>query len=353
MAKEKSKNKSGSVARSSQHPAEIAFIEVLQAIAHAASEMHDAEEITRLCQQWVDHLQHGKQPPADVESVTPAWDHARDFAIKILHREHDYAVTRLGDFRQMIWVVIQGLREAFRDEQTSDQEVTLHLDRLRNAVETDSIDELRNEVVAAVVIIARTLEDRKRRQRIQLEELGSQLTRMRSELLRAQQEMALDPMTRLYNRSSFDELLGKTIQLSLFSGQAACLLLIDVDYFKKINDTWGHSTGDRAILAVAEVLQKTFPRKGDYVCRFGGDEFAVILQDTHLNDGEMLAKRVLAAVKAVDLSLEEETAIPLSISIGVAELAKGDEPRTWVERADQGLYQAKGAGRGRVGRGGE
>lgn len=353
MAKEKSKNKSGSVARSSQPPAEVAFIEVLQAIAHAASDMHDAEEITRLCQQWVDHLQHGKQPPSGVESVAPAWDHARDFAIKLLRREHDYAVTRLGDFRQMIWVVIQGLREAFRDEQSSDQEVTVHLDRLRNAVETDSIDELRNEVVAAVVIIARTLEDRKRRQRVQLEELGSQLTRMRSELLRAQQEMALDPMTRLYNRSSFDELLNKTIQLSLFSGQAASLLLIDVDYFKKINDTWGHSVGDRAILAVAGVLQKTFPRKGDYVCRFGGDEFTVILQDTHLNDGEMLAKRVLAAIQAVDLSLDGETAIPLSISIGVAELAKGDEPRTWINRADQGLYQAKRAGRGRVGRGAE
>lgn len=347
MAKDKSKNKTGSAVGSSQHPAEAAFISVLQAIAEAARDMQSADDIASLCQQWVAHLQRGEQPPQGIESVTPAWDQARDFAIKLLRNEHDYAVTRIGDFRQMIWVVIQGLREAFRDEQSSDQEVALHLDRLRNAVETDSIDELRNEVVAAVVIIARVLEERKRRQRMQLEELGAQLTRMRSELMRAQREMALDPMTRLYNRSSFDELLNKTIQLSLFSGQAACLLLIDVDHFKQINDRLGHTSGDRAILAVAEILQKAFPRKGDFACRYGGDEFAVILQDTHLNDGEMLAKRVLAAVKAVTLASEKET-MPLSISIGVAELEKGDEPSGWINRADRALYQAKMAGRGCV-----
>jgi len=332
----------------SMHPAVDAFIDVLRALTKTAIDLDDggsdAEEIQVKCQSLIDSIASAK----DSGQFDLDWEEARQLAVSLVVRERDFAVTRFDDFRQMIWVVIQGLREAFRDEQSADDEVATHLTRLNQVVSSDSIDEMRAEVVAAVVLISRAIEGRKTRQRVQLEELGAQLNRMRHELLQAQKELALDPMTRLYNRASFDELLAKTIELSVFSGQASCLLMVDIDYFKKINDSYGHVTGDAAVLHVAQQLQKTFPRKTDFVARYGGDEFAVILQDTEARDGEMLAKRLLADLKGHVLTLENGEVLDISLSVGVSLLSSQDEPQDWVSRSDQALYQAKRAGRGCV-----
>jgi len=331
----------------SAHPAVDAFVDVLEALTQTAIDLDDggsdAEDIQVKCQSLIERIS-----AADDDRFNLDWEEARQLAVSLVRRERDFAVTRFDDFRQMIWVVIQGLREAFRDEQTAEDEVATHLTRLNQVVSSDSIDEMRAEVVAAVVLINRAIEERKHRQRLQLEELGSQLNRMRHELLQAQQELALDPMTRLYNRASFDELLAKTIELSVFSGQSSCLLMVDIDYFKQINDTFGHVAGDAAVLHVAQQLQKTFPRKTDFVARYGGDEFAVILQDTEARDGEMLGKRLLADLKAGLLKAENGEVLELSLSVGVSPLSSCDDVQGWISRSDQALYQAKRAGRGCV-----
>lgn len=328
------------------HPAINAFAEVLNALAQSALELDDAdaEEIQQQCEQLLDRIQNTSTD----ELLEQDWDEACQLAVSLVRRERDFATTRFDDFKQMIWVVIQGLREAFRDEQSAEDEVAHHLSRLNMAVGSESIDELRTEVVAAVVMINRAIEDRKLRQREQLEELGSQLNRMRHELLQAQKELALDPMTRLYNRASFDELLAKTIELSIFSGQSSCLLMIDIDYFKQLNDNYGHVSGDNAVLYVAEYLKKTFPRKTDFVARYGGDEFAVILQDTVAHDGEMLAKRLLGDLKGKHFIAEKGESVEISLSIGVSALKNEDKAKDWIARSDQALYQAKNAGRGCV-----
>lgn len=330
----------------SPHPAVHSLTEVLRALAQSAAELgdDDSDEIVRQCEQLIERI----STTAPDAQGNLDWTEVSELAVKLIEREHEFALARFADFRQMIWVVIQGLREAFQDEQSADDEVAQHLARLNQAVDSDSIDDLRTEVVAAVVLINRAIEARKRRQRDQLEELGSQLNRMRHELLKAQRELALDPMTRLYNRASFDELLGKTIELSLFSGQSSCLMMVDIDHFKAINDDHGHVSGDKAVLQVGEVLKRTFPRKTDFIARYGGDEFAVILQDTEPRDGEMLGKRLLADIKAQPLTLENGAVVPLSLSIGVSQLQSNDTAVAWIARSDQALYQAKRAGRGCV-----
>jgi len=331
----------------SAHPAVDAFVDVLSALTQTAIDLDDdgsdAEEIQAKCQSLIERISAAGDDQFNLD-----WEEARQLAVSLVRRERDFAVTRFDDFRQMIWVVIQGLREAFRDEQSAEDEVATHLTRLNQVVNSDSIDEMRAEVVAAVVLINRAIEERKHRQKLQLEELGAQLNRMRHELLQAQQELALDPMTRLYNRASFDELLAKTIELSVFSGQSSCLLMVDIDFFKQINDTFGHVAGDAAVLHVAQQLQKTFPRKTDFVARYGGDEFAVILQDTEARDGEMLGKRLLADLKASVLTAENGEVLELSLSVGVSPLSSRDDVQGWISRSDQALYQAKRAGRGCV-----
>ncbi len=330
----------------SPHPAVNAFVEVLTALTETATELNDsdAEEISQQCLLLGERISNAA---LDNQSVSD-WDEALQLALKLVKRERDFAITRIDDFRQMIWVVIQGLREAFRDEQSADNEVIQHLSSLNKAVHSDSIDEMRTEIVAAIVLINRAIEDRKNRQRVQLEELGEQLNKMRHDLLIAQKELALGPMTRLYNRASFDQLLEKTIELSLFSGQPSSLLMVDIDHFKDINDKYGHISGDRAVLHVAQVLSKAFPRKTDFVARYGGDEFAVILQETEARDGAMLAKRLLGDMHGLTFVAENGERLEISLSIGVSALLANDKANDWISRSDQALYQAKRAGRGCV-----
>jgi diguanylate cyclase len=345
MGSSKSDKGDSASPETSVHPAAQAFVETLEAISQTLSDMqdNDADEMQQQCQQMIERI--GK---SDQGKELFDWSDASRLAVGLIRRERDFAVTRFDDFRQMIWVVIQGLRDAFRDEQSSENEVVQHLTRLNTAVDSESIDELRSEVVAAIALINRAIDDRKKRQHAQLEELGTQLNRMRHELLQAQKELALDPMTRLYNRASFDELLEKTIELSLFSGQSSVLLMIDVDHFKQINDNHGHVAGDQVVLHIANCLKKTVPRKTDFVARYGGDEFAVILQDTEPHDGEMLANRLLKDIKGQSVTMADGASIPLSLSIGVSTLQKNDAAQDWVNRSDHALYQAKSAGRGCV-----
>jgi len=127
----------------------------------------------------------------------------------------------------------------------------------------------------------------------------------------------------------------------------ACLVLVDIDHFKQINDIYGHTTGDNGLEAVAGALVRTFPRRADVVTRLGGDEFAVILGDATAADGGRLADRLLAAVRELELSAVPD-ALKVTVSVGVAEAIRGESSDNWFARADRALYDAKAEGRDRV-----
>jgi diguanylate cyclase (GGDEF)-like protein len=153
-----------------------------------------------------------------------------------------------------------------------------------------------------------------------------------------------DHLTGLANRRRFERQLEREVARTVRYGHPFCLLLIDVDDFKEVNDAHGHDAGDEALRRVANVIQSG-TRGIDTGARIGGDEFAVILPETGLSRGLEVAERLRAAVAA----LAVEGAVHITSSIGVAELPgcarEGDELRT---TADAALYEAKRSGRDRV-----
>ncbi|ACK68648.1 response regulator receiver modulated diguanylate cyclase [Gloeothece citriformis PCC 7424] len=125
------------------------------------------------------------------------------------------------------------------------------------------------------------------------------------------------------------------------------LLIIDLDYFKKINDSYGHDIGDLALKTVTEAVNKAI-RKIDLLGRFGGEEFVVILPGTKLKDACIVAQRICRLISEVSLSVEQKT-LNMTASIGVAAYNKKDKTiNEIIHRADQGLYQAKNQGRNQV-----
>ncbi len=178
----------------------------------------------------------------------------------------------------------------------------MQIERLQTAVHSHSIEEMKREVLAVVSEMNRVLEERKRQHQHQMEDLYAQIRELDHLLQEARQESCLDPLTQLYNRKALDNHLARTLDLCTVFQEPACLLLIDVDHFKRINDVFGHTTGDAVLRALADCLVSTFPRKGDCIARYGGEEFAVLFHDTSARDGRKLGERLLRAVRALPIA---------------------------------------------------
>jgi diguanylate cyclase (GGDEF)-like protein len=156
-----------------------------------------------------------------------------------------------------------------------------------------------------------------------------------------------DALTGTKNRRVFDEHLDRLWQRAIEHGRTIAVLLIDVDYFKKYNDRYGHQAGDRALRRVAEALQTLVERPLDVLARYGGEEFAVVLNDTESRQAEHIADRMRRAVSKLAIEQRDGISGRVTISVGVAVLAPTAErgPRGALQLADQALYEAKVHGR--------
>lgn len=157
-----------------------------------------------------------------------------------------------------------------------------------------------------------------------------------------------DPMTQVFNRQYFDAQITSELSFALRHATELSLLVVDIDFFKKVNDTYGHLAGDAVLRAVAEVLQGQL-RTEDTLARYGGEEFVVLLRGITLSDAVRAAERLRSAVERADIQHNGQR-IPITLSIGCASVAgcKEASPELLIETADQRLYSAKRNGRNRV-----
>jgi diguanylate cyclase (GGDEF)-like protein len=160
-------------------------------------------------------------------------------------------------------------------------------------------------------------------------------------------ELAIrDELTGVHNRRYLLSLIEKEKERSDRNGRAFCLCLLDIDFFKRINDTWGHAAGDTVLRAFAGIVQGKV-RGSDSFGRYGGEEFLLMLPETPSADAMVLAERVRAAIEKMRC-LEGGSEIALTVSIGVADYRIGEAVGLAVARADEALYLAKSSGRNRV-----
>jgi diguanylate cyclase (GGDEF)-like protein len=162
-------------------------------------------------------------------------------------------------------------------------------------------------------------------------------------------DMAIyDTLTNVHNRRYFDERIGAETKKSFLSGTPLSLVMVDIDYFKNVNDTYGHTEGDKVLYKIASLLKNSV-RKDDTVARYGGEEFVLILPGAKLEVTSMIAERIRRLVETTLFEVGQ-TQIHLTISLGISNLpshrAKSEEEL--IKMADHALYNAKRGGRNRV-----
>ena len=173
--------------------------------------------------------------------------------------------------------------------------------------------------------------------------------RLRDNYQRSLSLALTDSLTGLHNRRYVTAHLESMIRQSLEKGKSLALLMIDIDFFKKVNDTHGHGAGDEVLRGVAERIKRNF-REFDLPARIGGEEFVVVMPDSRLDVAVSVAERLRSKIAETPfvVSGEVET-IAVTVSIGVAlTKASGDSADDLMNRADEALYEAKGSGRDRV-----
>jgi diguanylate cyclase len=184
---------------------------------------------------------------------------------------------------------------------------------------------------------------------LNLEKSRSQVAALRSKLVEAQAIGMRDSLTSLSNRRSFDSNLAKEISEARAQGTEMCLMMGDLDHFKKVNDNYGHPFGDRVLKYFAELLLKHI-KDGDIAARLGGEEFAVILPQTTLESATRLTDQIRNRLEAQQWMNAQSGQLfsKITASFGIVRLGENDDCETLVKRADTMLYEAKRAGRNRI-----
>jgi diguanylate cyclase len=305
---------------------------------------------------WYEHFA-GINPSLSRAIELSRQQHARlsGDTIEALYRAHvaepDAEATRnvSGQFEKVMAVVAEKAQATGRDAQIYGGQLeglsrVLRADQ--DAATTTTLTPHLNEVAdgtqrmqSAVAALAQAVA-----------EGHSEIQRLRDALDRSRTEAITDPLSLLLNRKGFDEALRKTLAQPAPSGKSHCLVMLDIDHFKRVNDTYGHPVGDTVIQTLGQLLQRVAQGPGVAPARVGAEEFAVFMADSTLGQADQLAQAVQGLVPGTRFRKRgsQETIATVTISAGVAAYTKGDDGAALVAAADAALYRSKQNGRDRV-----
>ena len=196
--------------------------------------------------------------------------------------------------------------------------------------------------ISRVVKANRQLENDLTQSRFQLETQAQELDRSRK-------EARTDPLCKIGNRKAFNEHLNYRASRYSSRGDDYGLMIIDVDHFKRINDTFGHAAGDQVLVSIGSALKQCV-RPEDFVARLGGDEFAIILDGLNETNAQQVGDRIRSTIELFDFQVGDEqgSTTVVTLSMGLATAMEGDTKAVLFERADQALYKSKELGRNRL-----
>lgn len=302
--------------------------------------------------QWLkgqmDALMQAAKPPLSLRRLDDVERRLMDVIVK--QREaKEKAVQAQNEMRDMLAVFIERLSEMSQTTGSFQFKLEESARLIEQAKSMTEIAPVLKEVVGATRSMAsesQIVRDELRTMREHASTTEAEIAKLHQELDRVSTQARHDPLTGALNRKGLEEALEREIATVRRKETPLCVALLDIDNFKRLNDTLGHSTGDEALKHLASVARQSM-RPQDTLARYGGEEFVVLLPDTAIDGGiEAMVRLQRELTKRLFLSGSEKVLI--TFSAGVAQLANEEKGMEAIERADQAMYLAKRTGKNRV-----
>jgi diguanylate cyclase len=284
-----------------------------------------------------------------LEEIGLAAEEALRFCQEHLSRTQVYIQDREGEFGKVIDLLRQALAELAGQTVDFHAQLIASSERFDRLIRIEDIHELKRRISEEIRGLRKAVEQRQKQEAEGFERLSNRINSLQEKLIQTRKEASIDPLTRIANRGCFDETLQAWVR-NFDAGVPFVLALFDLDNFKTINDVHGHKIGDRVLQCAGKWLSNDI-RANDFVARFGGDEFAILLGNITLVAAESRLTRLVKRIGSAKFEYRSERVtcpVPFSVSCGLAQCGAEDTTETLFRRADEALYEAKRFGKNLV-----
>ena len=298
----------------------------------------------------LDQLQDKFERHQKTKQLATHFDRHKEPILSHIQRQRSYLNEREAEFREIIDLMTAALAGIDNENRDFYGSIRSQGERFEDITRLDDIKRMKSELLREVEKMRAMVRDKETTDQKSLDALSSQVDTLKRELDQARHSANTDGLTGVKNRKALDNHLRSLVDRNSVTRSPFALLMMDLDDFKQLNDTYGHTVGDRMLMAFTEKCRRSV-RSDDFLARYGGEEFTLILPGASLRNAvkksKQLCRSIAAARYAADDSPNPE-AVSMTVSIGVSAYRKGDTPKSLIDRADQCLYKAKANGKNRV-----
>ncbi len=258
--------------------------------------------------------------------------------------EYTYIQNSFDDFKRIVWDFADQLSEDVKFENSKEKHLESNLKDLKDAVESNSIEILRLKSRQFINSYIEYQSQKNELRNKRIVNTKKNLDLVKKQLFEAHSSLNVDHLTSASNRKSFDEYLKKLVQMNKLSNGQVSIIMLDIDFFKKINDSHGHDVGDFVLKECVQILKHVFSKEGEMVARIGGEEFVVVLPNHSVEHAIVRAEEAQKRIRN-EIFLHGNISIRFTVSMGLAQLLENETTSDWLKRADLALYQSKNSGR--------
>jgi diguanylate cyclase len=275
------------------------------------------------------------------------FERQKENILGFIERQHGYIADREQELRDIIDLLTKAMASLDVENREFYQRVHDQSEKMEQITLLDDIKKIKSALQFEVTQMRDIVDQKKDQDHRQVQLLAGQVDSLRQELEKTKAKSMTDGLTGAYNRQAFDDTLKDLIERSRVMNNDFSLLILDLDDFKKINDTHGHLMGDKVLVAFCQKCRKTI-RGDDVLARYGGEEFAIILPGANLKNALKKGRQIcdtISSARYATSTVDGEDYLSVTVSIGVTVFKKDDTPETLISRADKALYKAKKSGK--------
>lgn len=282
-----------------------------------------------------------------LKKLQSTFEKNKNIIADFIERQKQYLYDREYELKDIIELLTQAMVELDSESQEYNQKILKQSEKIERITRLDDIKKIKQALAQEIEQIRETVKEKQTQDIAKLDKLSKQVSTLNVQLKNAREESLKDGLTGISNRKAFDRYLQKLVDKGGKSSSDFSMLLLDIDDFKKVNDTYGHQIGDRVILAVVNKCRQSI-RNEDFMARYGGEEFVIILPGASHRNAVKKANHICKTIGSTRYSLEDvnpgET-LAVTVSLGVSRYRKSDTVASVTVRADKALYRAKNSGK--------